>query len=288
MSNPDIVLHKLNSPHTGVDVERWVGNLVANAEAFKPHRHDHYTCLLLDKGKIDILLDFQPITIKPGMLFISYPGQVHQVISSLGGAGWYISFDSRLIDEPIRSALDESVTDVMAVLLTQTEESWFKKSIGLMLQLEELNKGADLNRIVIHALLKAFVYEAMGIYRKTAHFLASHRGQRQFVVTKDFKKLVKHHFKTLKKPADYADLLNLSVNYLNACVKSVTGNSASAFIHRELVAESQRLLFYTELDIKAIALELGFEDQKYFSRLFKKVVGVSPALFRDKQLSVVN
>ncbi|MGN7888420.1 hypothetical protein [Dyadobacter sp. 22481] len=66
------------------------------------------------------MLDFQPVTVKPRMLFISYPGQVHQVISSLGGAGWYVSFDSRLIDEPIRSTLDESVTEVLAVLLSQT------------------------------------------------------------------------------------------------------------------------------------------------------------------------
>lgn len=286
MANTDISLQKLVNTHTGVEVERWVGNNVENAEAFKPHRHDHYTCLLLEKGKIDIMLDFQPVTIKPRMLFISYPGQVHQVISSLGGAGWYVSFDSRLIDEPIRSALDESVTEVMAVLLSQTEDAWFKKSIGLMLQLEELNKGADLSRIVIHALLKAFVYQAMIIYRKTENHLAERRGQRQFVVTKDFKKLLKQHYKTLKKPAEYANLLNVSVNYLNACVKAVTASSVSSMIHREVIAESQRLLFYTDLDIKEIALDLGFEDQKYYSRLFKKVVGVGPTMFRDEQFSI--
>lgn len=283
MADTDIILQKLVNTHTGVEVERWVGNNVENAEAFKPHRHDHYTCLLLEKGKIDIMLDFRPVTIKPKMLFISYPGQVHQVISSLGGAGWYISFDSRLIDEPIRSTLDESVTEVLAVLLSQTEDAWFKKSIGLMLQLEELNKGADLNRIVTHALLKAFVYEAMIIYRKTQNHLAERRGQRQFVVAKDFKRLLRNQYKTLKKPADYADQLNISVNYLNACVKAVTANSVSELIHREVIAESQRLLFYTDLDIKEIALGLGFEDQKYFSRLFKKVVGVGPTVFRDKQ-----
>ncbi|MET7257840.1 AraC family transcriptional regulator [Dyadobacter fermentans] len=286
MANTGIILQKLVNTHTGVEVERWVGNHVQNAEAFKPRRHDHYTCLLLETGKIDIMLDFQSVTVKPGMLFISYPGQVHQVISSLGGAGWYVSFESRLIDEPIRSTLDESVTEVLAVLLSQTEDTWFKKSIGLMLQLEELNKGADHNRIVTHALLKAFVYEAMIIYRKTQNHLAERRGQRQFIVAKEFKKILRNHYKNLKKPADYADQLNISVNYLNACVKAVTANSVSALIHREVIAESQRLLFYTDLDIKEIALDLGFEDQKYFSRLFKKVVGVGPTAFRDKQLSI--
>ncbi|MGN7888421.1 AraC family transcriptional regulator [Dyadobacter sp. 22481] len=40
------------------------------------------------------------------------------------------------------------------------------------------------------------------------------------------------------------------------------------------------------LGYQGIALNLGFEDQKYFSRLFKKVVGVGPTVFRDKQLSI--
>lgn len=283
MNQNHIKLHRLSNGHTGVEVERWIGNSVSNAEAFQPHRHDHYTCLLLDKGKIDILLDFKPVSIKPKMLFVSHPGQVHQVVSSTSGSGWYISFQSHLIDEPIRTALDESLTEMIAVLLTSSEEAWFKKNIGLIAQLDELNKGADLNRVVIHALLKAFVYEAMITYRRQESYLAAYKSPRQLTITKDFKGLLKIHFKTLKKPSEYADLLNISVNYLNACVKAVSGISVSSLIHREIIAESQRLLYYTTMDIKEIASEMGIDDTKYFSRLFSNIVGMPPGAFRQAQ-----
>lgn len=49
-----------------------------------------------------------------------------------------------------------------------------------------------------------------------------------------------------------------------------------------MIIEAQRLLYYTENDVKEIAFSLGFEDHSYFSRLFKKICDKTPLSFRKK------
>jgi len=84
----------------------------------------------------------------------------------------------------------------------------------------------------------------------------------------------------LKKPADYASMMNITVSYLNDTLKQVSGFSSTWHIQNEIFTEAQRLLFYTDKSVKEIAFELGYEDEKYFIRLFGKKIGSSPACFR--------
>jgi AraC-like DNA-binding protein len=47
---------------------------------------------------------------------------------------------------------------------------------------------------------------------------------------------------------------------------------------------AKRMLIYTSLNIKEIAINLGFDDYAYFTRLFTKATGLSPTSYRKKYL----
>jgi AraC-like DNA-binding protein len=49
-----------------------------------------------------------------------------------------------------------------------------------------------------------------------------------------------------------------------------------------LYDKARSLLEHTQLSIKEIAFQLGFDTQNYFSRAFKNQQGVSPAQFRNQ------
>ncbi len=51
-------------------------------------------------------------------------------------------------------------------------------------------------------------------------------------------------------------------------------------IHARVLAEAQRDLLFSDLEVKYIALSLGFSDAAYFSRFFARLVGQSPTEFR--------
>ena len=77
-----------------------------------------------------------------------------------------------------------------------------------------------------------------------------------------------------------ADKLNLSANYLGDLIKKETGKSAQENIQLSLIESAKERIFHKEKTISEIAYELGFEYPQYFSRLFKKRVGVTPNEYR--------
>jgi AraC family transcriptional activator of pobA len=74
--------------------------------------------------------------------------------------------------------------------------------------------------------------------------------------------------------------LNLSARYLSDLLKQETGKTALEHIHIYLIDEAKNLLLSSDKTIAETAYQLGFENPPYFSRLFKKEVGVTPNEFR--------
>ncbi|MBO6117837.1 MAG: AraC family transcriptional regulator [Bacteroidales bacterium] len=80
----------------------------------------------------------------------------------------------------------------------------------------------------------------------------------------------------------YADKLAVSRNYLTQTVKEITNMTPKEAIQRQLVNETKNLLLNTDLTIKEIADELGFNDASYLCRFFKTKTGKNLTAFRKK------
>jgi AraC family transcriptional activator of pobA len=79
--------------------------------------------------------------------------------------------------------------------------------------------------------------------------------------------------------------LNISARYLSDMLKQETGKTAIELIHIYLVNEAKNLLKGESQNVSEIAYALGFENLPYFSRLFKKEVGLSPNQFKKQLLN---
>ena len=85
---------------------------------------------------------------------------------------------------------------------------------------------------------------------------------------------------TLNEIADY---VNFSVSYLSRMFKDETGENISAYINKARIDQAKALLVREELSLSDVAMMSGFEEQSYFNRVFKKLVGITPGRFREKQ-----
>ena len=74
--------------------------------------------------------------------------------------------------------------------------------------------------------------------------------------------------------------MNITQKHLNRIVKSITHKTTTEIITERIVLEAKRQLLYTDKTLNEIALDLGFTDYTYFSRLFKKYVTITASDFR--------
>ncbi|WP_223836314.1 AraC family transcriptional regulator [Paenibacillus oceani] len=81
-------------------------------------------------------------------------------------------------------------------------------------------------------------------------------------------------------PRELCEKHHISFSTLKRNVRKYSGYPLNEYVHRLKMAEAKNMLLNTERTIKEIADMLGYGDMFYFSRLFKKYVGVSPANFR--------
>ena len=82
---------------------------------------------------------------------------------------------------------------------------------------------------------------------------------------------------------DIANHVYLSKSYLSKLFKDETGTSLVNYINKLRVEKSKILLRDSALSIVDVANLVGFDDQSYFSKVFKSIVGISPGKFKEKK-----
>lgn len=79
----------------------------------------------------------------------------------------------------------------------------------------------------------------------------------------------------------FADLANLSPNYLSDLLKKETGKNVKEHMNEVLVNKAKILLLNSSNTVSQIAYDLGFNYPHYFSRMFKAQTGLTPAKYRE-------
>ncbi|QDU19235.1 helix-turn-helix transcriptional regulator [Urbifossiella limnaea] len=102
----------------------------------------------------------------------------------------------------------------------------------------------------------------------------------------ELRELVERHYRRLHAPADYADLLHATPKALGRLVKQHLGKTLTELIRERVLNHAKWELLHTLKPVKEVAREVGFDDELYFSRLFRKATGMSPTGFRAFETDV--
>ena len=81
-----------------------------------------------------------------------------------------------------------------------------------------------------------------------------------------------------------ADTLHLNAVYLGQLFKKEMNNSFSQYLNQIRIKKAQQLLLYSNQNINEIADEIGYNNTNYFSKMFKKLNGITPKEFREQYL----
>lgn len=273
-----IPVHSLDRDTLGVEVKQ-LKQLGEMQDSFnnQAHRDDYYVFIFQENGTARMMIDFKEVEANGSGVFCILPGQVHHVIALSNLLVWFLAVDVSLMNEQFRSVFEESSTQLSLVEISPVMAGRLATCFSLLADVHEEQHQYQ----VMRSLLDAITGMLAGIFAarvQNEHDVHS----RTTIITRHFKDLLKHSFREMKRPAVYAEALNISPSYLNEAVKLTTGLPVSHWIQEEVMREAKRLLFYTDNTVKQIADDLGFEDHTYFTRVFSRAEGMPPLAFRKK------
>lgn len=243
------------------------------------HRDDHYIFFLVEQGSASLMIDFNEVHFTESILYYVLPTQVHARIRNQVAEGWFLAVDTSLVAPEYRNIFESRLLNQQAYPLNEVHLKQYQNLLTLLKEKYDGDDNDPFYVTVVHALLQSFIAIAASCYSENSGM--NLKVSRPAQITREFKNLILSELRTTKSPALYAAMLNVSESYLNEALKKTTGFSVSYWIQQEVMLEAKRLLYYSQLTVKEISHNLGYTDHSYFSRLFRKVTGISAIAFRE-------
>ncbi|MBF8961710.1 AraC family transcriptional regulator [Pontibacter sp. FD36] len=265
-------------------VSRLSHYLVTHPNLKFPHRHSFYHLVLFTKGEGTYEIDFVKCTVSPSQMYFMVPGQVHSWDLTGDTDGYIINFSSSFFHSFLLSpeylkqfSFLSGIVDGSIITLPEN----LRQEITAVFEsiIEEAQLKHRVNRDMIRVLL-------LQIFLTINKHLGSRPEQKvtgsKVILIRNFQNLVEQHFHRLRLPRDYATLLYITPNHLNALSKDILGKPAGEVIRERVLLEAKRRLIDFDLTISEVAFQLGFNDNSYFTKFFKKYGGITPEEFREK------
>ena len=245
-----------------------------------PHRHEFYGILWFETGGSEHIIDFKSFPIKKDSIFFLAPGRVHQ-IQPINKKGKIFVFSQNFmscITYPHEDGFFNLfyALDSAPFILPIKEELNRLTSLCKLLQFEYNNKTQDF--AILQTYFRAFLLCIQRIKTQRKKQFSPQSDKR---LTELFK-LIENHYKTEKTVSFYAKHLALTPKRLNEITKAQFAKTVTQLIHKRLLLEAKREIYFGERMIKEIAYILGFKDPAYFSRFFKRYTTITPEQFKQK------
>lgn len=252
----------------------------------RPHRHSFYHLVLFTKGKGSHSIDFEKFPVKPYQIYFMAPGQVHSWHFEGEIDGYIVHFNEVLFTSFLqnnhylerfyffRGNAEDGVCQIPASV-QDTVIHFFEDMLKAIGDLTEQN--LDFIRL---KLLELFIT----VDRTCSSKKGKNVPQQKLTVLRNFQQLIEKHFRSIRLPKEYADLLYITPNHLNALCQDLLGKTAGDLIRDRVLLEAKRLLTNADMTVAEIANDLNFQDNSYFNRFFKKNEGVTPDEFRKNFL----
>lgn len=246
-----------------------------------PHRHSFYQVLYITEGNGAHVIDFKAHQIERGSMFFLAPGQIHEWIFDDRTDGIIINFSESFFSSFLANR--HYINDFTFFIGNGThsfvdvrEDELF--ITDMLKNIMEEYSSTEPSRFDVIRLQLLHLFNVVN--RKLSAPYQVETGQNYTIQVRNFEKKIEEFYLTKRLPKEYAAMLFITPNHLNAICNQIKGVSAGRLIRDRILLEAKRLLVNTDKNISEISTLLNFENNSYFSRFFKQYEGISPEEFK--------
>lgn len=258
-------------------------------ERFARKTQRNFGVLCIQKGTGAIVIDKMAYPLSDGALFCLSAGNMFVFQSDSVAEGYMICFDEVFLNLLNQDTKEKNYVSVFSHLSDckniqlSDDVCTYLHQIFTKMDYEFKSPGRFRFELLTLYLKLFLIYLERGVSPVTEGTPPNIQNK----LTADFLSAVQKNFRKIKKVNEYADKLFVSSNHLNEVVKKHTGYSAHYHIQQRIILEAKCKAVNSDIHMKEIAYQLGFESTSHFSKYFRNVSGINFTVFkRNYALSI--
>ncbi|HFI0027215.1 TPA: helix-turn-helix domain-containing protein [Streptococcus suis] len=269
-------------------------------KSFVPyHFHNYVEIIVVLEGKMIIELESEHLHLTRGDIFVAGPQLIHKNREIdddtfvLNIALKKTAFSTSDLEYLRRSESGGYLTDILFFLSDKQDRGYYtvfhsKDSDGVMITVANIiyeyyeKNDIHSSQIIRHELLVLFA-KLLRLAAKSTDNMTSNRQQGLELLS--FLQYIEQHYASITLE-EMGIHFGFNPSYLSTYLKKHTGKSFIKLVHLQRVNVAADYLLYTEAPIEKISYQIGYENPSYFYRIFKKIMGTSPAEYRQEKQSI--
>ena len=258
--------------------------------SFSLHTHDFHELVIILKGTGIQEINTEAYSLIAGDVFVLKGSDMHGYRNSKNLLYYNIAYDPRLL-----AAYDKGIRDLPGYFALFLLEPIFRKQHNFQSKLHLSTKDLIYASELTSLLYKEYTQRVPGFQAMLVNyfiqlvvFLSRKYSEQQSPVTNSFMPLadtiayIEQNFTSDISLNSLAERSDMSVNHFLRVFRSTFNLTPVNYINQLKIKKACELMVDSGKTMTCIAFESGFSDSNYFSRLFKKIMGMTPTEYRDR------
>ena len=258
------------------------------------HVHSFYEVCYAHSGRGAFTIQGHTYPVRAGDLFVAKPGEQHEIVSAHAQPLGIYFWAYKLTPFPGVAGVGPPPEEASAEPLTQLLQAftrskrWVAGHVPgahqtLRLICEEIGHAAPGYVLAIKGLASKLVVDTARAVADTAiaaEWLAPRKVRPERLIVERAVRYMRDNYTRAMSVHEVAAQVALSERHLHRLFKATIRRTPIAFLTQTRVDAAAQLLLENSLQIKEIAARVGYPDVRYFTTVFRRTTGTTPALFR--------
>ena len=254
---------------------------------FGGESHDFWEMVYIDKGRVEIAQDEEHIELNQGEIVFHRPNEFHSIRALDSSPNFFVvSFvcDSATMRyfEKFHTVLDKTLQPFLSSIIREAEQTYIipknDPSLKRLVKKEAAPLGGEqliktyLEQLLILLVRGAVLKEKTGVF-PSKESMESH-------IVGSVKKFLQENANDVVRVNDVCKKLGYSKSYLSTLFREQSGETLAAYATRVKIDRAKQMIRDGNKNFTEISDALSFDNPQYFSRVFKRVTGMTPTEFK--------
>lgn len=255
--------------------------------AFEGESHDFWEMVYVDKGKVAVRSEAEEMILSQGEIIFHKPNEFHAIRAYDSEPNFFVisfvcSSPSMACFEGLSAKLNKSLKPFMSAIIEEAEETFvIPKNTPSLKKLTKKNDAIIGGEQLIKTYLEQFLILLLRDVNKIgkAGIFSSKEVMDSYLIS-SIKTLINENLDKNLRLDDICKSIGYSKSYLCKIFGEQTGKTIASYTVKSKIKKAKELIRKNDMNFSEISDSLSFDNPQYFSRVFKRVTGMTPTEFK--------